>query len=289
MGITGRRYVRNPKKFTFAQQIEKFSWQLHGDAYTSPKYYCESNDCSWILIIEPVREPYFTSLDLPPYSDYIRINLRRSDFKKEYQLADVHLVIVDSFNICPFYASKKISFTPSFNEDVVLRVRRKDLFHGYWGLNELRFIPSDVLTVKCEIVTYEIEEKKPTDEDELEYAAKYEVIDVFVNLFRVLFFALMAYSIFYNIPNSDVRLYLGYILLLLIIVSWFVLWLFFTILPSLVGVLWYFIMPGGDRTYNEPQNLVDNKTKNLNNRLKDCFKTENSSAELLNTIQNTEM
>lgn len=161
---TAGRSIVVTKNFAFTQQIEKFSWRVLRGAYESPKYYCEPTRCNWSLVIEPRRESFF----LIP-TDYIEISLKREDGENENQSVSVRLTIVDSFHTYPFYASKEIDFTPSCNKDIVLRVEKNNLFGDYFGLNKWRFVPNDILTVKCEITVYvNVEENCASEAAEIE-------------------------------------------------------------------------------------------------------------------------
>lgn len=165
MGTAGRSCMRT-KKFVFTQQIEQFPWWLRHGIYVSPKYYCEEADCNWTLVI---------ICDLrhsPQNNGNIAMGLRREEYNNKYQLIGARLIVMDSFKIWPIHASKEIHFTPLFNQDVVLRVTRSELF-GNFDLNKLRFVPNDVLTVKCEITIREIVNETYASEDELEDTTKY--------------------------------------------------------------------------------------------------------------------
>lgn len=165
MGTAGRSCVRT-KKFVFTQQIEQFPWLLRHGIYISPKYYCEAADCNLSLVI---------ICDLRSSTQNkgkILMGLRREEYNNKYQSIDVRLIVKDSFKLWPIHASKEIHFKPSFNEDVVLRVSKSDLF-GYFGLNKLRFMPNDILSVKCEITVREIVNENYASEDELEDTTKY--------------------------------------------------------------------------------------------------------------------
>lgn len=180
METAGRSLV-STKNFAFTQQIEKFSWRLLHGAYESPKYYCESTRCNWTLLIEQKRESFF----LIPV-DYIEISLKREDGEKENQFVSVRLTIVDSFHTYPFYASKEIDFTPSCNKDIVLRVDKSSLYGDYFGLNKWRFVPNDILTVKCEITAYENVEENYTSEAEIDNKIKHSEKEGKFRYFRIL-------------------------------------------------------------------------------------------------------
>lgn len=167
MGTAGRSFVRT-KNFTFTQGIEEFSWRLRRGVYESPKYYCESTRCNWTLLIEEKRESFFW---IP--TDYIEMSLKREDHENENQSVKVRLTVVDSFNAYPFYASKEIDLSPSCNEAIVLRMEKTDLFDSYFGLNKRRFVPNDILTVKCEITSYENVEENYESEVELQNTLKH--------------------------------------------------------------------------------------------------------------------
>lgn len=165
MGPAGRSCVRT-KKFAFMQQIDQFPWWIRRGIYISPKYYCEADDCNWTLVI--TRNLGYSTHN----NGYIAMSLRREEYNNKYLSTDVSLIVVDSFKICSIYAFKEIYFTPYFHEDVVLRMTRSDLF-GYFGLNKLRFMLNDILSVKCEIIIKEIVEVNYVSEDELEDTTKY--------------------------------------------------------------------------------------------------------------------
>lgn len=243
MGTAGRSCVKT-KKFAFSQQIEKIAWQLRRDAYTSPKYYCELTDCNWTLLIEPVRESFFTPLHLPPFCDYLDISLTRNDYITENQSVDVHLTVVDTFNLGSFYASKEIRFTPSFNKETVMRIKKKELCHGYFGLNKMRFTPKEILTVKCEITIYETVEVNFTNEDELQDTTKYIRND---NLFILLGFLTAVVSVFYIKFHFEIPIFAP-------LCAIFTLW-------GLLKISWNFMKPGGDRTYDKPQGSTRNQSK----------------------------
>lgn len=171
------------QKISFSHRIQNFSAHLRRGVYISPKYYSKLTDCCWILVLELARESYFTSSNWPPFFDYIRISLNRADYKKEYQSVNVHLSIVDLFNIYPFEASKEIHFTPSLNKVCVLREDIHNLVSGYFGLNTLRYMPNNVLTVNCEITVSEKVERKLTNAAESESL----LTDMIVNAFEWLF------------------------------------------------------------------------------------------------------
>lgn len=165
MESAGRSCVRT-KKFVFTQQIEQFPWCIRLGMYTSPKYYCEAADCNLILVIIcDLRKSTQNNAS-------IATGIRREEYNTKYQSIDVRLIIKDSFKICPIHASKEIHFAPFFNEDVVLRVTKSDLF-GNFGLNKLRFMPNDILTVKCEFTIREIVDETYASEEELEDTTKY--------------------------------------------------------------------------------------------------------------------
>ena len=238
------RSCMKAKKLAFSQQIDKFSWQIRHGPYVSPTYYFKSTGFVCCLVIESTvqesnSKPFFC-ISSQPYCEYIEISLRRMGCEKENQLIDIHLIIVDSFNICWFCASKEIYFTPSFKEETVLRMRKSDLFHGCCGLNKVRFIPNDILTIKCEITVYETAEENYTSEDELEDTAKYvkeEMLDMFLILLAILAIADVFLSINFQVQIS------------------------FTGAIFAILVLWNFGCPGGDRTSDKSQGLIENQQK----------------------------
>lgn len=175
MGTAGRSCVRT-KKFEFMQQIEQFPWWLRYGIYVSPKYYCEAADCNWILVIICNWQHSLQT------DGNIAMGLRREEYNNKYQSIDVRLTIMDSFKIWPIHASKEIHFTPLFNQDVVLRMTKSDLF-GNFGLNRLRFMPNDILSVKCEITVREIVNVNYASEDELEDTTKYVKQKIFKCIF----------------------------------------------------------------------------------------------------------
>ena len=173
MQSAGRSCVRT-KKFSFCQQIENFPFWLRRGTYESPKHGCKAADCTWILIIESVRN---MSL-LPTNPGDIQISLKREDYKNNHQSVEVRLTVLNSFKVCSMHACKEIHFTPYLNQDVVLRMKKNDLFGGYFSLNKIRFMPNDILTVRCEITIYEIVEEKYASENYLEDTTKYAIKQV---------------------------------------------------------------------------------------------------------------
>lgn len=140
MDLYGRSFIKS-EKFSFTQHIENFFIYLRQGVYISPTYYSPSCECELILVMKV-------------YGDEITFDLRRINYTITCQYVDVTFSIEDSFELRSIKASKGIYFTPDVYEDVVLRVKQKDLFFGYCLLNTLRFIPNDTLCVKCEITTY---------------------------------------------------------------------------------------------------------------------------------------
>lgn len=140
MDIYGRSFIKS-EKFSFTQHIENFFIYFRQGVYISPPYYSPVCECGWILVMKV-------------YEDEITFNLQRIDYTITCQYVDVTFSIEDSFELRSIEASKGIYFTPDVFEAVVLRVKQKYLFFGYCLLNTLRFIPNDILCVKCEITTY---------------------------------------------------------------------------------------------------------------------------------------
>lgn len=101
------------------------------------------------------------------------MSLIREDYKNEYQSVDVLLTIVDASHVYSLCASKEIYFTPYINKETVFHVEKNYLYRGYCGLNRLRFVPSDILTVKCEITVYKIFEDECLNEYVLEQPLKF--------------------------------------------------------------------------------------------------------------------
>lgn len=260
---TAHRSCLMSKVFSFSQQIEKFSWHLRRNIYVSPLNYCEETDCNWTLVIQGIREP--ERFHNNSYCDYIEMSLSRSDYKKEYQSIDVRLTVMDSFEISPLCASKEINFTLSSNEEIVLRVKKSELFHDHCGLNKVRFLPNDTLTVKCEITAYETIEESYASEDELEDTRKYlkkeffewmlftvvgTLVGILVGilvafgspLYIYFYFVLPKFSWLYQ--ELQIIVFFVYItgICMLIALVWF-------FIPS----VWSFIKPGGDRTYHKAQ------------------------------------
>ena len=260
MGIAGRSCVKS-KEFVFLQQIEKFNWRVSRGLYSSPMYYSEATDCNWTLVIESKTEEakhglYFGKY-LPSRCDYIEVSLIRKDYKTEYQSVDVRLSIVDSFNIYSFYASKEINFAPSFNRETLLRIRKSDLSRGCCGLNKMRFMPNDILTIKCEITVYETTEENYSSENELEDVTKYvkeESIHWFLKLLGIL---ILSFCVFYFGVSFVAT--------------------FFVMIAS-VYALWYFGNPGGDRTCVKPEKSTEIQSevgKNDDSQIvKDCTMTK---------------
>lgn len=229
METAGRSYVISEKS-AFSQQIEKFVWRIRHGTYVSPAYYCKSTDCNWILSIQlKVAEESF---------EYIEISVARKDYKKEYQSVDVRLTIVDSFNICSFYASKEICFTPTFNKSIVLRMEKNDLLHGCFWLNRVRFVPNDILTVKCEFTVHKTMEQKYSNENELNNTRKYVIKGIFQWFIILLGIVFAVGSIFYINFHFEVH----FVIILFVILAFF----FF------IKKLWYC----GDRTYDGPQETI---------------------------------
>lgn len=231
------------EEFAFLQKIEKFSSHLRSGAYVSPMEYSEETDCNWNLVIELVRESEYQ--DSPQYCDYIEISLRRNLYSKKYQLIDVRLTIVDYFDMGSYYASKEIRFTPSFNQDVVLRVKEDELYHGYCRLNKFRFVPNDILTVECEITAYDTVED--SEESEADYFKK-EIFERFlIFLCMVIPVGLIILVLLGWSWTDDVIskfLFICDLLLIFVIFIPFEIWKVF---------LWFTEKLGGDKTYPKPQ------------------------------------
>ena len=121
-------------------------------------------------MIEPVHS--LDSLKRDDNSGDIEISLKRVDYSKIDQSIAVHLTIVDSLKLWPLYATKEIRFMHYLHKYVLLRTTKKQFF-GCFGLNKLRFIPNDILTVKCEIFVYENFEERYLSEEDLEDTSKY--------------------------------------------------------------------------------------------------------------------
>lgn len=237
------------EEFAFSHEIEKFSSQLRCGAYVSPMKYSEETDCNWTLVIELVRESEYQNS--PQYCDYIEISLKRNDYKKKYQLIDVRLTIVDCFNMGTYYASKEIRFTPSFNQDIVLRVEEDELYHGYCRLNKFRFVPNDILTVECEITAYDATEDSEESATELEGAAKYFKKENFERFLILLCIVMPVALLILILPGwswTDALilkfLFVCDLLLMFVIFIPFEIWKIF---------LWFSEKLGGDKTYPKPQ------------------------------------
>lgn len=237
------------EEFAFCHEIENFSSKLRSGAYVSPMVYSEETDCNWTLVIELVRESEYQNS--AQYCDYIEVSLKRNDFKKKFQLIDLQLTIVDYFNMGSYYASKEIRFTPSFNQDIVLRVKEDELFHGYCRLNKFRFVPNDILTVEYEITAYDTVEESEESETELEGEATYfrkEIFEWFLTLLCVV------------IPMGLIILVLGWswtdVLISKFLFIFDLLLLFVIFIPFEIWkvFLWLTEKLGGDKTYPKPQN-----------------------------------
>lgn len=240
------------EEFAFSHEIEKFSLQIRSGAYLSPMEYSEETDCNWTLVIELVRESEYQ--DSAQYCDYIEISLRRNDYTKKFQLIDVRLTIVDYFNMGSYYASKEIRFTPSVNQDIVLRVKEDELYHGYCRLNKFRYLPNDILTVECEITAYDTVEDSDESETELEGEAKYlkkEIFEWFLTLLCVVIPVGLIILVLFGKSWTDVRiskfLFIFDLLLIFVIFIPFEIWKVF---------LWLTEKLGGDKTYPKPQNCL---------------------------------
>lgn len=238
------------EEFAFSQEIENFSSHLRSGAYVSPMEYSEETDCNWSLVIELVRESEYQNS--PQYCDYIEISLRRNLYNKKYQLIDVRLTIVDNFDMGSYYASKEICFTPSFNQDVVLRVTEDELYHGYCRLNKFRFVPNDILTVECEITAYDTEEDSEESETELEGTETYFKKDIFERFLVLLCIMIPVECIILVLRGfswADVLipkfLFMFDLLLICVIFIPLEIWKVF---------LWFREKLGGDKTYPKPQN-----------------------------------
>lgn len=250
---TAHRSCVTTKIFSFSQQIEKFSWQLRRNFFASPMNHCNETDCNWTLVIGGIRDSVRYQPEL--YNcDYIDFSLKRNVNKKEYQSINVRLTVMDSCGISPLCASKEIHFTPSMNEEIVLRMTVSELYDGFCGLNKVRFLPNDTLTVECEIATYETAEESYANADELEDTRKYVKKEIFewMQKFVVLILVplLLQVYIFFNF--------------VLPLISWIFVWLqiivFFLhaiatfLLIRLILFVWSFMKPGGDRTYYKSKN-----------------------------------
>ena len=250
MGSFGRSCVKT-QKFSFSQQIEKFPWQLRRGAYVSPKYYCESADCNWSLVVEPKRESHLRIFS----SEYIDISLRREDYSKDCQSVDVTLTILDASNIgSNIVFSKEIHFTSSSDEEIVSRMHKNHLFHGYWTrLNRARFIPNDILTVKCEITLYETVEENYDNEDKFEDTSKYarkgfiKSLQWYFGIIACLFFFFWADKGF---PAAAFIIIFANVFLLIAI-----------ILSAALKKIWKFIKSFDDVIYDKSRIPTDKKVK----------------------------
>lgn len=285
MGTSSRSIIRT-KNFSFTQQIEKFSWRLRRGVYESPKYYCESTDCNWTLVIEQKRGSVFK---IP--TDFIEISLKREDYKNENQYISVRLTILDSYNAYPCSASKEIDFTPSCNKDIVLRMDNFFLFGGYFGLNKWRLVPNDVLTVKCEITVHEnVEENNGSEknlEDEVKYLKEEKKVHYFATLLlrcllcllhmvNIVFFFLLVFAM--GIASIAFFAYIVFmtrdflersprfkvqdaVALIGFSAGFSVLCLIFWFVISATKSSWYFVKPGEGRAYYKSENQTIKKLK----------------------------
>lgn len=285
MGTAGRSFVRT-KNFDFTQQIEKFSWRLRRGAYESPKYYCESTGCNWTLVIEQKRGSFFR---IP--TDYIEMSLKREDCEIENQYISVRLIVKDAFNAYPCCASKEIDFTPSCNKDIVLRMEKIFLFGGYFGLNKWRFVPNDVLSVKCEITIHENVEENSANENELENKVKYLKKEKKIHYFAILLFrcllhllqlVIIVLFLFFAIAVSIASIaffvhicimacdflkrtprfeFQDAVALFGFSAGFLILCFILAFVISAMKTSWYFVKPGDDRAYYKLENQSINKLK----------------------------
>lgn len=240
MAIASRSCVQT-QKFDFVQQIEKCSWQLRRP-YESSDYYSEFTKCKWYLLIDS-------------FDGHIKIGLRRCDYKKEYQSINVHLTIVDSFNTSPLYASKELDFTPFDNEKFVLCVTKEDLFGGYFGINKARFVPRDILTLKCEITAYETIEKKYANEDGLEDTKEYVKNKIYNWLLWVTIVvgSLIYICLEFVWPVIEPSLTVSQSSFIIMIVALcFFFYLIVVLILWVIKIAWNAVKPDGDRTYHGP-------------------------------------
>lgn len=272
MDVYQRSFVKN-EKYTFTEHIENFYVHIRHGIYTSPTYYSMASECKWILIMKV-------------YDDEIIISLRRKDYKRMYQYVEVYLNIDDSFGLSSLYASKGIHFTPEVDEDAVLRVSTKELIFDYYGLNKVRFVSNDNLTVKCEITTYTTSsEIYGSKEDFKKYVKISNYLLTRKNLkfmFLSFFIALFYVYIIWDIANnytSKVMLFIGREFRPLsdsefkfaancVTIILFLIWLhvFVPIEGAILIALWKRINPGGDRTcYKSPYNCREAREELYNN------------------------
>lgn len=253
---TAHRSCVSSKKFTFSQQIEKFPLHLRRSTYVSPMNNSKGTDCDWAVVIDAVRESQYSSdsskYNKPgSYRDCIVMSLRRNNYKKEYQSIDVRLTVIDSFGIRPLYASKEIHFTPSLNEEIVLCVTKSELFDGYCGLNKVRFMPDDILTVKCEITAYEIVEKSYASEFKLEDMTEYGKVLLKYIVFGILIALASHIYIYFKfvLPKISVL-----VTPLKELPDHLLAFLFYT--SGIYMLIRYLLKPGTDNTYHKSEKYL---------------------------------
>lgn len=128
------------KTFNFTLQIENFSLCLRRGAYTSPSFQENFGD-RWYLTITSNEDVIAIFLNRIKTNDNQII---------DNEMADVKLFVVDCFGCTKLCEEKSIQSTP----ECILSVEKKYLY-GFCGLNRLRLVPNDTLTLKCEINTFD--------------------------------------------------------------------------------------------------------------------------------------
>ena len=132
-------------------------------------------------------------------------------------------------------------------------MNKNDLFHGFWiGLNKARFIPNDILTVKCEITLYETVEENYDNEDKFEDTTKHAKKGVFKCLQYYFGFMMFLFLLFWAIK--------GIFLATLMIIGFNAALGIEYFLPDALKKLWKRVK-SNDEIYNKSRISTGNKVK----------------------------